>query len=202
MWVGLTGGIGSGKSAAAAAFAALGVPVLDADALARSLTAPGGAALSAIRDIFGDELFDGQGHLLRDALRLKVFRHPQAKAQLERILHPLVFQSLQAARERTPAPHGYGIMDIPLLIEAPEFQTLIDRIAVIDADETTQVARVMARSGLTADAVRAIMAQQADRKRRLAAADDLIRNDGSLADLQAAIGRLHRFYQTLSAAAP
>ncbi|MCP2040915.1 dephospho-CoA kinase [Neisseria sp. HSC-16F19] len=202
MWVGLTGGIGSGKSAATAAFAALGVPVLDADALARALTAPQGAALPAIRTTWGDGLFNEQGELDRDALRQRVFRQPEEKEKLERILHPLIFQALQEARDNTPTPLGYGIMDIPLLIEAPQFQALVERIVVIDAEESTQIARVMARNGLTTDAVRAIMAQQAERSRRLAAADDVIRNEGSLDDLQAAVGRLHRFYQTLSAATP
>ena len=202
MWVGLTGGIGSGKSAATAIFAALGAPVLDADALARALTAPKGAALPAIRATWGDTLFDEQGELNRDALRQRVFRQPREKEKLERILHPLIFQALQNTRDCTPTPLGYGIMDIPLLIEAPQFQTLVERIVVIDAEESTQLARVMARNGLTADAVRAIMAQQADRSRRLAAADDVIRNEGSLDDLRASVERLHRFYQTLSAATP
>lgn len=202
MWVGLTGGIGSGKSTVACAFAALGVPVLDADALAHTLTAPQGAALPAIRARWGDAVFDAHGQLERAQLRQRVFAQPQEKRALERILHPLIFQALQTARDTTPLAGAYGIMDIPLLAEVPVFQTLTDRILVVDAAENIQIARVMARNGLTADAVRAIMAQQASRQQRLALADDVIHNEDNLATLQAAVARLHRQYQALCTDTP
>lgn len=198
LWVGLTGGIGSGKSLVAAHFSALGAPVIDADAIARALTQSGGAALPLIHAHWGDAVFDPHGQLDRTALRRLVFEHPAQKRQLEALLHPLIFSAIQAAQQQAATPCGYGIVEIPLLIEATHFQTLVARILVVDCPEPLQAKRVMQRSGLDKAAVHAIMAQQASRQQRLAVADDVVVNDGNLDDLHAAIARLHHHYQTLS----
>ncbi len=192
-WLGLTGGIGSGKSAAARAFADLGVPVIDTDAIAHALTAADGAALPAIHHQFGAAVFQPDGNLNRAALRQQVFDHPEQKQALERILHPMIFQAVQTAQRQTAAS-TYGVVEIPLLAEAPLFQRLVDRVLLIDCPESCQIARVAARSGLNEAAIRAIIAQQASRQQRLALADDVIVNDGSPDQLRAAVARLHHGY--------
>lgn len=197
-WIGLTGGIGSGKSQAAAEFATLGVPHIDADAISRSLTAEAGAALAPIRAAFGDAVFDAQGRLNRDVLRETVFRRPQAKAALEALMFPLILAAIRAEQTRyTDA--AYGIIDVPLLVEQPQFLALVQRVLVIDAAEALQIKRVKQRSGLGEEAVRRIMANQAARRDRLLLADDVVRNEGSLAELSEKIRRLHRFYSSVFA---
>ncbi len=192
-WVGLTGGIGSGKSQAAAEFARLGVPVIDADAVSRSLTADHGAALPEIRARFGDELFDTEGRLNRAALRDRVFRRSQAKQVLESIMHPLILAEIR--RRQSAADQVYGVIDIPLLIEQPVFSVLADRILVVDVSEATQIDRVQSRSGLDTGEIKRIMASQACRRERLLAADDVLPNEGTLAELAVKVQRLHRYYR-------
>lgn len=193
VWVGLTGGIGSGKSQAAAEFAALGVPHIDADALSRSLTADKGKALPAIREHIGTHVFDDGGRLNRDALREEVFRRPQTKAILESLMFPLILEEIRVQQAQYPDA-VYGIIDVPLLVENPPFLALVQRVLVIDADEAIQIERVRQRSGLSEEEIRRIMRTQASRRERLLYADDVIKNEGTLAELAEKIRRLHRYY--------
>lgn len=194
--VGLTGGIGSGKSAAAERFAALGAAVVDTDAIAHELTGSGGDAIAGIREQFGDTLIDRTGALDRAAMRALVFADPVARKRLEAILHPLI--RAESARRCRAAATPYVVLAVPLLIESGHWQQRCDRICVIDCPEDEQVRRVIARSGLSAEQVRAIMATQATRKTRLAAADDIVDNSGDLAALHRQIYALHDRYLTAS----
>lgn len=192
-WVGLTGGIGSGKSQAAAEFARLGVPVIDADAISRSLTADNGEALPEIREKLGDVLFDMEGRLNRTALRDTVFRRPQVKQVLESIMHPLILAKIRQ-RQRV-VEQTYGVIDIPLLIGQSAFAGLAGRILVVDVPEAIQVERVQRRSGLEVEEIKRIMAAQAGRRERLRAADDVLSNEGTVAELAVKVWRLHRYYR-------
>ncbi len=199
--VGLTGGIGSGKSAAAEVFAGLGAVIVDVDRIAHDLTLPGGAAMPAIRNCFGESFVDASGALDRQAMRALVFTDPAAKTKLEGVLHPMVRQeSIRLCGQATDGP--YVVMVVPLLVETGTYRDCCDRVAVVDCDEATQLARVMARSGLGADEVRRIMAVQASRGARLAIADDVIDNNGGLPELHARIGALHGRYAALARAKP
>lgn len=193
--VGLTGGIGSGKSTVADCFAARGVPIVDTDVLARELTASEGPALEAIRAAFGDSVMPADGNLDRAALRRRVFADVDARRQLEAILHPLIRHRVERARERLTAP--YVLIVIPLLVETAGYRDMLDRILVVDCSEDLQIARVMARSGLDRDEVEAILAAQACRADRLAVADDVIDNSGAPEDLDAQVASLHQRYQRL-----
>lgn len=196
--VGLTGGIGSGKSAVADLFAAHGVAVVDTDAVAHALTTPGGAAMPAIRAEFGDGVVGPDGALDRAAMRRIVFADPAARKRLEAILHPMI-RSESERRVTAGALHApYVILMVPLLVESGDYRTRVDRIAVVDCAEATQIARVMSRNKLAREEVERILAAQATRAERLAAADDVIDNDGSLTDLPHQIERLHRQYLDLS----
>jgi len=195
--VGLTGGIGSGKSTVAAAFASHGAEVIDADAIAHALTAPGGSGVEPIRRHFGDEYVDASGAMNRDRMRALVFERPAARAELEGILHPLIRS--ETARQLGLVQSPYGILMIPLLVEAAgrdplHWRDRYDRILVADCSESTQISRVMARNGFDETAVRRIMAAQATREQRLAQADDVVDNDGDLAALGPQVERLHRLY--------
>ena len=192
--VGLTGGIGSGKSAVADLFAARGILVVDTDAVAHALTAPGGAALPAIRAEFGAAVAAADGALDRAAMRARVFADPAARKRLEAILHPMIRSESERllAADATRAP--YAIRMVPLLIEAGSYRERVDRIAVVDCAEATQIARVMSRNGLAGEEVERILAAQATRAERLAAADDVIDNDGDLDALRPQIERLHVNY--------
>jgi dephospho-CoA kinase len=196
--VGLTGGIGSGKSAAAAVFAELGATVVDTDAIAHELTVPGGVAIGEIRDAFGAEFIAADGSLDRARMRSTVFADPFAKRRLEAILHPLIRTVTDA---RTLAAAGpYVIQMIPLLIESGKYRERAKRVLVVDCSEATQIVRTVARSRLDADQVRAIMAAQVRREARLAAADDVIDNEGDLAQLRLQVAALHPRYLKLAAA--
>ena len=197
--VGLTGGIGSGKSTVADCFAAHGVPVIDTDLIARELTAIGGAALAAIRAAFGETVMHGDGTLDRDALRNRVFSDSAARRQLEAILHPRIRQRVEQRLSTLTAP--YALIVIPLLVETGGYRDMLDRVLVVDCPEDVQIARVRARSGLDPDQVNAILAAQAGRRERLAAADDVIVNTSTRAALVAEVAVLHRRYLTLAAAA-
>jgi len=182
--LGLTGGIGSGKSTVAAFLAQAGAAVMDADAISRTLTQAGGLAIPAILAEFGESLITPDGAMNRDAMRALVFSNPQTKRQLEAIIHPLVAQALQA---QTQAAMEAGkhclVFDVPLLVESSHWRQRVDRVLVVDCLESTQVQRVVARSGLEPAAVERIMAAQASRAQRLQAADWVIYNEGL--DLQA-----------------
>ena len=193
-WIGLTGGIGSGKSTATDLFMKQGVPVIDADAISRSLTAHQGKALPGIQAVFGNESVC-DGRLNRDYIRDLVFKRPDAKAELEAILHPLILQSIQQQQEVIIEP--YAIVDIPLLTELPQFRTLVNRVLVIDSPEALQLERVMSRSGLSLEQIKSIMAQQATRDQRLAIADDVIFNDGDLQNLEQQVIECHQHYLQL-----
>ncbi len=190
--VGLTGGIGSGKSAVAEIFAALGAAVVDTDAIAHALTAPAGQAIPAIRQAFGSAVVAPDGTMDRVAMRRMVFGDAAAKARLEAILHPLIRAELTQQCKQANAP--YVVLVVPLLIESGTYRERVNRLLVVDCAEQTQIERTMARSGLSAEEVRAIMATQASRTQRLTAADDLIDNDGPREALGAQVARLHRDY--------
>ena len=196
--VGLTGGIGSGKSAVARLFAERGITVVDTDAIAHALTKPGGAAMSAIRDEFGDHVADADGALDRAAMRAIVFADPSARRRLEAILHPMIRSESesQLAADATRSP--YAILVVPLLVESGDYRKRADRVAVVDCAESTQIDRVMSRNGLARNDIERILEAQATRAERLAAADDVINNDGGLAELPAQVERLHQQYLTLS----
>lgn len=195
--VGLTGGIGSGKSHVASLFAALGVPLVDADEIARSLTLPGTDALAEIHRQFGPEVLDTAGALRRDILRQRVFENPQARRMLEQILHPRIREHMNARVQMLDAP--YCLMVIPLLVETG-MRDLVDRVLVIDADPAIQISRVERRSGLSRPEIARILAAQADRGERLRTADDVIVNDVDEADLTARVHALHRKYLALAGA--
>lgn len=195
--VGLTGGIGSGKSTVADLFAGLGVTVIDTDQLARELTAPGGAAMPAVQEAFGPAVVAADGSLDRAAMRQRVLADPALRQRLEAILHPLI-RGLSAERCRA-APSPYAILAVPLLVESGTYRQRCDRVLVVDCDEALQVARVMARSGLAAAEVRAFMAAQATRAERLAAADDVVANDDGREALLPQVAALHRQYTRAAA---
>ena len=195
--VGLTGGIGSGKSAAANLFEEFGAAVVDTDAIAHELTAPGGKAIGLIRDAFGDEVIDARGALDRAAMRRKVFADAQAKTRLEAILHPMIRNEADRRSAASTAP--YVVLVVPLLVESGGYRNRVRRIAVVDCPEEVQVARVMSRSGLSAEEARAIMAAQVRREVRLALADDVIDNGGEMAALRPQVEALHRRYLEMAA---
>lgn len=190
--VGLTGGIGSGKSTVADLFVARGAALVDTDAIAHELTAPGGAAMSALRARFGDVIVRSDGGLDRAAMRRRVFADAEAKAALEGILHPLI--RAESDRRCALAQAPYVILAVPLLVESGTYRARCDRVLVVDCAPETQVARVMARSGLSEAEVRAIIAAQATREARLAAADDVVDNGGHAEALVPQVDALHRAY--------
>ena len=197
--VGLTGGIGSGKSTVAELFVERGAALVDTDAIAHALTAPQGAAMPAIALAFGDSVLRADGTLDRVAMRSLVFSDRSAKARLEAILHPLIREQSKArCAAATQAP--YVLLVVPLLVETGGYRERADRVLVVDCDEAVQISRVMARSGLAVEAVRAIMATQASRLERRAAADDLVQNDGELDALWPQVDVLHQHYLELARA--
>ncbi|MEO5672165.1 MAG: dephospho-CoA kinase [Ramlibacter sp.] len=184
--VGLTGGVGSGKSTVLQMLAELGADVIDADLISRSTTAAGGAAIAAIAQRFGADFIAPDGALDRNRMRDHAYADPQARKHLEAIIHPLVGQESARQVEAALAADARCIVfDIPLLVESGRWRAQVDRVLVVDCSPQTQVDRVVARSGLSSDAVRAIMAAQATRAERLSAADVVICNEGiSLAQLR------------------
>lgn len=194
--VGLTGGIGSGKSTVADLFAARGATIIDTDLIAHRLCAPDGAAIEAIRAAFGPAFIRADGAMDRTAMRDKVFSDPAAKQQLEAILHPLIRdQTERAARE---AQGAYVMPVVPLLVESGNWIRRVTRVLVVDCPETLQIARVMQRNRLSQTQVHAIMANQASRTARLAAADDVIVNDADAGALAPQVDRLHALYLSLA----
>lgn len=195
--VGLTGGIGSGKSSVANLFAERGITVVDADAISHQLTAAGGGAIAKLRAAFGDEMIDAQGALDRARMRDLVYRDPDAKRRLEAVLHPLIRD--EAARQIAAAQSPYVIHMIPLLVEAGNARERFDRVLVVDCPEETQIARVSERDGMLREQIEAIMKTQASRAARLAQADDIVDNSSSPAGLPPQVQQLHRLYLRLAA---
>ncbi len=195
--VGLTGGIGSGKSTVAERFVEQGAALVDTDAIARELTLAGGEAMPALLAEFGREIVGRDGAMDRAAMRQRVFADPVARRRLEAILHPLIRRI--SAERCSAATAPYVILDVPLLIESKSYRERCDRILVVDCPEDLQIERVMARNALSSDAVRAIMATQATRQQRLAAASDVIVNDGATTKLYGQIKALHLKYLALAA---
>lgn len=193
--IGLTGGIGSGKSSAAAMFARRGVPVIDADEIAKQLVAPGQPAYERIIQRFGKEFVDADGFIDRGRLRRHVFDDPASRRELEAILHPRVRRQIQRQLRALRAP--YCVIVIPLIFEANQ-QDLVDRILVIDATEDTQVQRVAARSSLADDEIRKIIAAQIGRNVRLRQAHDVITNEGELEQLEERVDAFHTRYLDLA----
>jgi dephospho-CoA kinase len=190
--VGLTGGIGSGKSAAADEFAKLGATIVDTDAIAHELTQKGGAAVADVAKLFGSKFLDPTGSMDRKKMRDHVFADPAAKRALEALLHPMI--RAESARRIAAARGPYVVHVVPLLIESPDYRSRVDRVLVVDCPEETQVERVRARSGLSEPEVRAVMRGQISRTERLAAADDVIENGGSRDALRNQVAALHRKY--------
>lgn len=194
--VGLTGGIGSGKSAAGDEFARLGILVVDADAIAHDLTAPGGAAIEGISDIFGPEAIGPDGAMDRARMRAQAFADPGVRARLEAFLHPLIREHAQRriAAARTP----YVIHMVPLLVESGDLRKRYHRVLVVDCPEEVQLLRVARRSGMSESEIRRIMAAQATRQARVDAADDVIDNSGSIDALRKQVLALHHRYLELA----
>lgn len=197
--IGLTGGIGSGKSTVADLLAEAGAAVIDTDAIAHELTAPGGAAIAAIRETFGDEFITDAGALDRPRMRRKVFGDDAARKQLEHILHPLIRQAVDNRLQQTTG--DYVLLMVPLLVETGAYRELIDRTLVVDIPETLQLSRTMERSKLSAAEVQAIMDKQASRTTRLAAADDIVINDSDINHLRRQLLPLHQQYLSLASSA-
>ena len=198
--LGITGGIGSGKSTVCALLAQKGVPVIDADAISRACTAPGGAALPAIAQAFGDSVFEAPGVLNRDAMRVLVFDQPYARAQLQALLHPMIAAEIerQAAQAAASSPPCIAF-DIPLLVESQRWRPLLDKVLVVDCQARTQIDRVTQRSGLTAQSVQKIMAAQSTRAARLQCADYVLFNESvTIDEIQHQLGAIFPFLEISS----
>lgn len=198
--IGLTGGIGCGKSSAAEIFRSFGAGVVDTDDISHALTRPAGAAITLIRAQFGDEYVDESGAMDRAKMRRLIFADPQSKKKLESILHPLIGQKARALIEHATEP--YLLLVVPLLFETGAYHDIVRRVLVVDCTEDQQVSRTMQRSSLSEQAVRAIMANQISRAERIARADDVLHNDGDSSDLQGQILQLHNRYLALSRQEP
>lgn len=198
--VGLTGGIGSGKTTVAELFVGEGAALVDTDAIAHELTAAGGAAMPLLREAFGDSIVGAEGALDRVAMRRLVFADSGARARLESILHPMI-RTLSDERCRA-ALQPYVILAVPLLVESGSYRERCQRILVVDCPEALQVERVMARSGISRAEVEAILAAQATRQQRLAIADDVVNNDGERTFLDRQVSDLHQKYLALALKIP
>jgi dephospho-CoA kinase len=195
--VGLSGGIGSGKSTVAALFGARGAAIIDTDLIAHQLTSANGLAIPSIRGTFGDRFIGANGAMDRDAMRELVFGSPDAKARLESILHPLIRSETERAAQQ--AEGSYPIFVVPLLVESGVWKSRVSRVLIVDCPEEAQIRRVMQRNGFREDQVRAIMATQVPRAVRLAAADDVIDNSGTApVPLATQVDRLHQRYLALA----
>ncbi len=193
--IGVTGGIASGKSTVADEFARLGIEVIDADQIARELVEPGSPLLACIREDLGNRFIDNEGRLNRRLLREHVFTHPEDRAKLELILHPAIRREMEIRAGRSRSP--YVLLVIPLLVEKG-LEPMVDRVLVVDVPESVQVDRLCRRDQVDARHAQRILESQTSREARLAAADDVILNTGSLDDLRTAVERLHRRYLELA----
>ncbi len=198
--VGLTGGIGSGKSTVAECFRALGAALVDTDVIAHELTGAGGRALPALQSKFGDAFLRPDGALDRARMRAHVFHNPAAKATLESLLHPLIREVAEAQAAQTAHTAPYVIFVVPLLAESPTWRARVARVLVVDCSVTTQIERVQKRSGWDEATTRAALAAQATRAHRLAMADDILVNEGDAAALHTRVKRLHESYVQASSA--
>ena len=194
--IAITGGIGSGKSAVADAFARRGIDVVDTDDIAHALTAPRGPAIESLRRIFGEEIISPEGALDRAKMRARAFSDLAARRALEAVLHPLILA--ESARRVAASGSVYVVLVVPLLIESGVSRYDIERVLVVDCEEERQVERVIARSGLAGEEVRRIMRSQAGRAERLRLADDVIENDGTLAELDGEVETVHQLYLRLA----
>ena len=194
--IGLTGGIASGKSIATQRFTELGVPVIDADVVARRVVEPGQPGLDQVVQRFGPGVLEASGKLDRRALRELIFKNPSSRQALDAILHPLIRAAMELGAADAKGP--YLVMAIPLLIESGRARERVNRVLVVDVDEAQQLERVQARDGSSTEEARAILASQARREARLAAADDVLENSGSVADLRQAVDVLHKKYLHLA----
>lgn len=191
--VGLTGGIGCGKTTVAKLFQALGAYIIDTDEIAHQLTQAQGLAIAAIQAAFGDAYITADGALDRSRMRELIFSDAVAKQKLENLLHPLILNSVQQQLLRVPQD-TYAVMVVPLLLQSPGFLKLVQRIALVDCDEARQIERVQQRSKLTEAAIRSIIAQQTLRQERLARANDVIHNDADITGLDQQVTALHNDY--------
>jgi dephospho-CoA kinase len=191
--IGLTGGIGCGKSTVAGLFAEHGAGIIDTDAIAHRLTQSRGDAIAAIRAAFGKDYIMDDGALNRAKMRMLIFADTAAKRRLELILHPLILEQA-SIQMRLLQTRPYIIIVVPLLPESPSFRQLVQRVLVVDCDETAQVARVIARSRMSEEEVRGIIAQQTPRAERIQLADDVIHNDAGLDNLAEQVAILHERY--------
>ena len=198
--VGLTGGIAAGKSTATAFFRERGVPVIDADEVAREVVAPGTPGLAAVVDAFGPQVLQADGTLDRRRLRDIVFADPAQRRRLENILHPLIQDEIRAQLQRLSAP--YCILAVPLLVESPALRALVHRVLVIDVPVEVQIARLMQRDRMTAAQCQAMLAAQASRTQRLEGADDVVDNATDIDTLRRQLERLHTHYLELARRAP
>lgn len=194
--VGLTGGVGSGKTTAAMRFAVLGAGVVDTDAISHQLTAPGGGAIAAIRQNFSESFITEEGALNRKLMRRLVFHDSNARRKLEAILHPMI--RTEAARRVGLLSTPYTIIVVPLLLETRSYLGIIQRVLVVDCSECAQIARAAARPGMDEKTVRAIMATQLSREERLAQADDVVVNDADLSHLEREVDAMHGKYLVLA----
>lgn len=197
--IGLTGGIASGKSTVARRFTELGIPVIDADESSRLVVAPGQPGLAQVVERFGPGVLSAEGELDRRAMRALIFADSGKRRDLEAILHPLIRADME--RRAAGAVGAYLVMAIPLLVESAA-RDRVERILVVDADEAAQLARLTARDSVSLEQARAILAAQASRESRLKAADDVLVNSGTVAQLREAVDRLHQCYLRLAGAAP
>ena len=195
--VGLTGGIGSGKSTASKLFEELGAGIIDTDFIAHQLTGSGGEAIPAIRTAFGDDSIAGDGSLDRSRMRTLIFSDHAAKLKLEQLLHPLILDHVKLQLKLLQSK-PYMIIVVPLLPESPAFQQLVQRILVIDCTEENQIRRVIIRSGMSVKEVRSIISEQTPRTKRLELADDVIANDGDLENISRQVKYLHQKYAGLA----
>jgi dephospho-CoA kinase len=198
--IGLTGGIASGKSTVTQRFAELGIPVIDADVAARNVVERGKPGLEQVVRRFGPGVLDASGNLDRPALRALIFSDSASRQALDAILHPLIRAEMEQQAARATGP--YLVMAIPLLIEGGRARERVDRVLVVDVDEALQLKRVQARDGSSPSQARAILASQVSREARLAAADDVLRNAETVADLRQAVDRLHEKYLHLAQSSP
>lgn len=193
--IGLTGGIGSGKSTVARMFAAVGVPVIDTDEISHALTAPNGAAISLLREAFGADIFKLDGALDRALLRSRVLADEHIRLKLEAILHPMIRDVVECRLAEIQAP--YALVVIPLLVETGAYQAILDRVLVVDCGEDVQIKRALGRGGWSRAEILAMMAKQTDRETRLKHADDVIANAGDEANLAIQVATLHQTYLAL-----
>jgi dephospho-CoA kinase len=194
--IGLTGGIASGKSTVTQRFAELGIPVIDADVASRNVVEPGTPGLAQVVQRFGPQVLNPDGQLDRRALRNLIFNDSSSRQALDAIIHPLIRADME--RAATVAKEPYLVMAIPLLVEGGTARQRVDRVLVVDADETLQIQRVQARDGSSEEQARAILASQASRAARLSQADDVLLNTGTVAELRQSVDRLHEQYLQLA----